>query len=154
MLKNLKIGAIVLAIVVVALTLYKGVPAGIAYIESKAIAEVNSRQEEERLNVQVEMSDLTIEFNHDLSREIASTTEYFNSVEDQLDKVIEKRQADAVELPATEIKGIRPVAPKPVADKPEPVKPKEDDISELSLAWQSFCKIRPSYKDCIEGTHP
>lgn len=154
MLKNLKIGAIVLAIAIVVLTLYKGVPAAIAYIESKAIAEVNSRQEEERLNVQVEMADLTIAFNHDLSREIASTTEYFNSVEDQLDKVIEKRQADAVELPATEIKGVRPVAPKPVADKPEPAKPKEDNISELSLAWQSFCKIRPSYKDCIEGTHP
>lgn len=154
MLKSLKVGAIVLAIAVALLTIYKGVPAGIAYIEGKARAEVNDRQEQERLNVQVEMSDLTIAFNHDLSQSVAASTEYFNTVEDQIDAIIAKRQANVVELPAVEIKGLHPVAPKPVANKPEPLRPKEDDISELSLAWQSFCKIRPSYKDCIEGTHP
>jgi hypothetical protein len=155
MFKTLKVVAITLvAIAVIALTLYKGIPAVIGYIEGKAIAEVNDRQERERLNVQVDMADLTIEFNRDLSKEVASTTEYFNTVEDQIDDVIAKRQANAVELPATVVTGFHPVAPKPVANKPEPPKPQEDDISELSLAWQSFCKIRPSYKDCIEGTHP
>lgn len=154
MLKNLKVVAIVIAIAVVALTIYKGVPAAIGYIEGKARAEVNNRQEEERLAVQVDMSGLTVQFNKDLSQEVAASTEYFNSVEDQLDAVIAERQANVVELPATEIKGLQPVVPKPVANKPEPLGPRVDNVSELTLAWQSFCKIRPTYKDCIEGTHP
>lgn len=159
MFKDLKVVAVALvAIAVIALTVYKGVPALTGYIEGKARAEVNARQEQERLGVQVELADLTIDFNHDLSREVASSTEYFNSVEDQIDVLIEQRQAqaqaDAVELPATEITAEHPVAPKTDVNKPEPRKPVADDVSELTLAWKSFCKIRPSYKDCIEGTHP
>lgn len=156
MFKNLKVVSIVIAVAVVVLFFYKGVPAVVGYIEGKARAEVNDRQQQERLGVQVEMADLTIDFNHDLSREVASSTEYFNSVEDQIDVLIEQRQAqaDAVVLPPDEITVTRPVAPKLDANKPEPRRPAADDVSELTLAWQSFCKIRPSYKDCIEGTHP
>lgn len=154
MLKNLKIMAIVIAIAIVGLSFYKGVPAVVGYIEGKARAEVNARQEEDRLKVQVEMDDLTIDFNRDLSKEVATSTEYFKSVDAQLDEIIATRQANAVELPPTEISGLQTVVPKSVANKPEPLKPKVDDTTELTLAWQSFCKIRPSYKDCIEGTHP
>lgn len=156
MIKNLKVVAVTLAVVVCAITLWKGIPAVVGYIEGKAIAEVNARQQEERLNVQVEMKDLTIEFNHDLSKQMAESTEYFNSVESQIDDLIEKRQADAVVLPEPEVKGVQPKVTKPVTNKPESVKPAPavDDVSELTLAWQSFCKIRPSYKDCIEGTRP
>lgn len=156
MIKNLKVVAMALAVAVFAITLWKGIPAVIGYIEGKAIAEVNTRQQEESLNVQVELKDLTIDFNHDLSKQVAETTLYFNTVEDQIDGLIEQRQADAVVLPEPEVHGVHPNAPKPVTNKPEPVKPKPevDDVSELTLAWQSFCKIRPSYKDCIEGTRP
>lgn len=156
MIKNLKVVAMALAVVVFAITLWKGIPAVIGYIEGKAIAEVNARQQEESLNVQVELKDLTIDFNHDLSKQVAETTVYFNKVEDQIDELIEKRQADAVVLPETEIKGVQPKTPKPVTNKPGPAQPTPavDDVSELTLAWQSFCKIRPSYKDCIEGTRP
>lgn len=154
MFKNLKWVAIVIAIVVVGLSFYKGVPAVIGYIEGKAREEVKARQVEDSLKVQVEMDELTIDFNRDLSKEVATSTEYFKSVDSQLDEIIATRQANAVELPSSEITGLQSVVPKSVANKPEPLKPKVDDVSELTLAWQSFCKIRPSYKDCIEGTHP
>jgi hypothetical protein len=155
MLKNLKTVAVTcVAIAVVALTFYKGIPAVIGYIEGKAVAEVNGRQQQARYTAQLEMADLTIEFNHDLTKEVASSAEYFRSVDEQLDEIIATRQANAVELPAIEVKAARPVIIKPIASVPELLKPKEDDVSELSLAWQSFCQIRPSYKDCIEGTHP
>ncbi|MNQ11095.1 hypothetical protein D3C85_239510 [compost metagenome] len=155
MLKTLKAATIALiAIAVIALTLYKGIPGIIGYIEGKAVAEVNGRQQEARLTAQLEMADLTIEFNQDLSKEVAASAEYFRSVDEQLDEIIKTRRANAVELPAIEIKATRPITTKPLANTPELFKPKEDDISELSLAWQSFCQLRPSYKDCIEGTHP
>jgi hypothetical protein len=155
MLKSLKPAVIALiAIAVIALTLYKGIPAIVGYIEGKAVAEVNGRQQQARLTAQLEMADLTIEFNQDLSKEVAASAEYFRSVDQQLDDIIATRQANAVELPAIEIKAQAPVIIKPIANTPELFKPKEDDITELSLAWQSFCQLRPSYKDCIQGTHP
>ena len=154
MFKNLKAVAISIAVIIVIIFLWIGIPAGLRYNEGKATAEVNVRQEQERLNVQGQMTDLTIGFNHDLSKEVAASTEYFNTQGDKIDAIIAQRQAAAVVLPAVVAKGSKVMVTTPDVSNQEPLKPKDDVVSELTLAWESFCKIRPTYKDCIEGTHP
>jgi hypothetical protein len=154
MFKNLKVVAIVVAIAVIAVTLYNGVPQVLKYIEGKAVTEVENRQKTVELQVQQETSEMIIEYNHDLSKEVVDAQVHFTGVDHQLDELIQKRMANAVELPVLKVTATFPVNQKPDDKAPVEVKPQEADISELSLAWQSFCRLRPSYKDCIEGTHP
>lgn len=158
MTKGLKALAIVLAIAVTAITVYKGGIAIVNYIEKKATTEVENRQLEESAKVQQEAQDLIVDLNKDLTIKLQTSQEFFDRMDDEVDALIlERQQRNAVELPETEVKATAPVAkpkatPTPTKAVVTPVVSEGD--RELLLAWEAFCKLRPLYKDCAEGIRP
>jgi len=159
MTKGLKALAIVLAIAVTAITLYKGGVAIVNYIEEKATTEVENRQLEESAKVQQEAQDLIVDLNKDLTIQIQTSQDFFSQMDEEVDQLILKRQqaANVVELPDTKVTAKAPVTtpkatPTPTTSVVTPVESEGD--RELLLAWEAFCKLRPLYKDCAEGIRP
>lgn len=146
MLTNFKPIMIAIAVVVVAVTAYKGVSAAVEYVEDKAVAEDALRQQEEHRTATFEALELTVDFNAQLTQEIQVTQDYFRDTTTQLDALLQKRVTQAAGKKTTPAKPTLQVAS--VEDAPA------EDVTELTLAWKSFCRLRPSYKECVEGSHP
>lgn len=153
MTKGLKIAAICVAIAVVVVTLYKGGQAVVAYIEGKAVADVSNRQLEDSIKVQTEASQTIVDFNRDLTQQVADSADFFSEMNDRIDRVIEERKANAVELPEVHVLPATPTKPSASIPTTRPIEAVTGD-EELVIAWETFCKIRPSYKDCSQGTRP
>lgn len=155
MTKGLKITAICLVVVVVAVTLFKGIPAIVTYIESKAVADVSNRQLEDSIKVQTEASQTVVDFNRELTQELTTSSDFFEEMDARVDLLIKQREsearANAVELPDTHVTAsVKSSASVPTTKPIEAVTGDE----ELAIAWEAFCKLRPSYKDCAQGARP
>lgn len=153
MTKGLKITAIFVAIAVVAITLYKGGSAIVEYVEGKAVADVSNRQLEDTIKVQTEASQTIVDFNRDLTQQVSESQDFFEQMDAQIDTLIEERKANAVELPTTHVKAVAPSKSTSKVSAIQPIESVTGD-EELAIAWEAFCKIRPSFKDCSEGTRP
>lgn len=153
MTKGLKITAIFVAVAVVAITLYKGGHAIVEYIEGKAVADVSNRQLEDSIKVQTEASQTIVDFNRDLSQQVSESKDFFDQMDSEIDALIEKRKANAVELPTTHVKAVATTKTTSKVSAIQPIESVTGD-EELAIAWEAFCKTRPLYKDCSEGTRP
>lgn len=153
MTKGLKITAIFVAIAVVALTVLKGGNAIVDYIEGKAVADVSNRQLEDSIKVQTEASQTIVDFNRDLTQQVSDSQDFFEQMDVKIDKLIEERKANAVELPTTHVKAVAPAKSTSKVSAIQPIESVTGD-EELAIAWEAFCKTRPLYKDCSEGTRP
>lgn len=153
MTKGLKITAIVVAVAVVAITLYKGGHAIVEYIEGKAVADVSNRQLEDTIKVQTEASQTIVDFNRDLTQQVSASKDFFDQMDAQIDTLIEERKGNAVELPTTHVKAVTSSKATSKVSAIQPIESVTGD-EELAIAWEAFCKIRPLFKDCSEGTRP
>lgn len=148
---------VVVGLAVVALTVYKGGQAVIGYIEKKAVTEVANKQLQDQKAVLEESADLKYKLNVELGTDMESINSSMNDIIAEVDLLLEQRQANPVELPATVITATAPVVRETsdgkVVTVTRPIVIK-GDTSELTLAWKAFCQMRPSYKACLEGTRP
>lgn len=146
MLTNFKPIVIAIAVAVVAVTAYKGLTAAIQYVEDKAVAEDALRQQEGQRVAALEAIQLTVDFNAQLTQEIQVSQDNFRDTTIQLDALLQKRTTQSVNKKAG--------ASKPTLQLAKVEETPVEDVTELTLAWKSFCGLRPSYKECVEGTHP